>query len=179
MSWRSRPISASASPSAIDPARRGRAEPLPLAPMLSRTPLGRRPARFGRGLHFIEPSGPDVVDIAIDRHVCGHQGMLANATHVLGDAVSLVLDRMPFDEVAGRVTPVVVRVRPGLAVEARGRKIVLEQIGDYLVGEKLHAAIRVMNDKPFLRAEELVGNDKRPYGVVGRTAARVADDMRV
>ena len=31
----------------------------------------------------------------------------------------------------------------------------------------------------FLRAEELVGNDKRPYGVVGRAAARVADDMRV
>ena len=31
--------------------------------------------------------------------------MLANATHVLCDAISLVLDRMPFDEVAGRVTP--------------------------------------------------------------------------
>jgi hypothetical protein len=86
---------------------------------------------------------------------------------------------MPFDEVAGRVTPVVVRVRPGLAVEARGRQIVLEQIGDHLVGEKLHAAIRVMNDKPFLRAEELVRNDQRPYGVVSRAAARVADDMRV
>jgi type IV pilus biogenesis protein CpaD/CtpE len=28
-------------------------------------------------------------------------------------------------------------------------------------------------------AEELVGNDKRPYGVVSRAAARVADDMRV
>jgi hypothetical protein len=105
--------------------------------------------------------------------------MLANATHVLGDAVRLVLDRMPFDEVTGGVTPVVVRVRPCLAVKARGRKIVLEQISDHLVGEKLHAAIRVMNDKPFLRAEELVGNDKRPDGVVGCTAARVADDMRV
>src|ERR1700722_800869 len=122
MSLRSQLTSASGSQSGTDARGGGGAEPLPLAPMLSRTPLGRRPARFGRGLHFIEPSSSDVVDIAIDRHVCGHQGMLANATHVLGDAVSLVLDRMPFDEVAGRVTPVVVRVRPGLAVEARGRK---------------------------------------------------------
>ena len=105
--------------------------------------------------------------------------MRPDALHVLDDARLLVLDRVPFDEVAGRVTAVVMRVRPFLSVEGGGAQVVFEQVGDDLVGKELHPAIGVVDDEPFLRAEQLVRDDERADRVVGRPAAGVADDMRV
>jgi hypothetical protein len=70
-------------------------------------------------------------------------------------------------------------VRPTPAVEGGGRKIVFEQISDNLVGKQLHAAIRMMNDEPFTRAEQFVRDDQRPYRIVGGATAGVANHMRI
>jgi hypothetical protein len=67
---------------------------------------------------------------------------------------------MPFDKMAGRVAAMMMRVGPCLAVEPSGAKIVLEQIRGF-IGEELHAAIGVMNDEPFKRPKQLVGDNQR------------------
>jgi hypothetical protein len=63
-------------------------------------------ARFGRRFHLDEAAGLDVIDVAADRYVRRHERMLADAAHVLNDARRLILDRMPFDEMASGVAAV-------------------------------------------------------------------------
>ena len=63
--------------------------------------------------------------------------MLSNATHVLDHALLLILDRVPLDEMACRVTAVMMRVRPGLSVKGGRRQIVVEEIRHHFVGEQL------------------------------------------
>jgi len=48
-----------------------------------------------------------------------------------------------------------------------------------LVGERLHAAIGVMDDEPFAGAEQFGGDHERADRVIGRPAAGVADHMGV
>jgi hypothetical protein len=88
--------------------------------------------------------------------------MLPNATHVLDHARLLILDRVPLDEMAGRVTAVMMRVRPSLSVKGGGRQIVVEEIRHHLVGEQLHSAVRVMDHEPLASAEQLVRDDEGP-----------------
>jgi hypothetical protein len=52
-----------------------------------------------------------------------------------------------------RMPAFVVGVRPALAVKRRRPEIVIEEIGDDIVGKELHPAIRVVNDEPFARAK--------------------------
>ena len=82
--------------------------------------------------------------------------MLSDATHVLRHARFVVLDRLPLDEVAGRVPAVVMRIGPLLSIEGRRPEVVIEEIAHDLVGERLNPAIGVMNDEPFSGAEKLV-----------------------
>ena len=105
--------------------------------------------------------------------------MRPDSTDIVNHASFLILDRVPLDEMAGGMTASMMGVRPTPAVEGGGRKIVFEQIGDNLVGKQLHAAIRMMNDEPFTRAEQFVRDDQRPYRVVGGAAAGIANHMRV
>ena len=91
----------------------------------------------------------------------------------------LILDRVPLDEMACRVTAVMMRVRPGLSVKGGRRQIVVEEIRHHLVGEQLHSAVRVMDHEPLAGAEQLVRDDEGPDGVVGGATAGIADDMRV
>ena len=65
-----------------------------------------------------------------------------------------------------------------LFVERRRRKVV-EKIRHDLVGEQLHPAIGVMDDEPFLGAEQLVRDDERADRVIRRAAAGVPDHMCV
>jgi hypothetical protein len=82
--------------------------------------------------------------------------MLPNAADVLDQARLLVLDRVPLDEMAHRMTAFVMGIRPALAVKRRRPEIVVEEIGDDIVGKELHPAIRVVNDEPFARAKQLM-----------------------
>ena len=105
--------------------------------------------------------------------------MLANAQHVLKDAIFLRLDRMPLNEVARRAAAAMLRVRPILAIKARRGEIVVEQAGHDLIAEQLHATIRVVDHEPLVRPKQLVGNHQRTNSVVAGATARIADHMRI
>ena len=105
--------------------------------------------------------------------------MRANAGHVGHDALGLVGDRQPVDELAfGRAGAVADIVEAALA-ECGGLEAACEQAAHDFVGEELHAAVRVMNDEPFSGAEELVRNDERADCVIARPSARVTNDVGV
>ena len=56
---------------------------------------------------FIELTGVDVVDVAVNRNVLGDQRMLSDPPYVLNNARGLVFYRVPFHEMAhARAMPV-------------------------------------------------------------------------
>jgi hypothetical protein len=65
----------------------------------------------------------------------------------------LVFDGVPFNELAGARAVTVLGVRPSLPVEFCGFETVSEQVSDDVVGEKLHAAIGMVDDKPLARTQ--------------------------
>src|SRR5271154_1600920 len=115
--------------------RSSRSVPRTGASLLAGSSGGFRLARFGRGFHLVEPSAPHVVDVAVDRHICRNERMFADASHILYDARLLVLDRVPLDEMAGRVAAFVMGIRPALSIKRSRAEIVIEQIGDDIVGK--------------------------------------------
>src|SRR5208283_5645551 len=86
-----------------------------------------RLAGLGRAGNLVEAAALHVIDIAVDRDVARRERMLADAQHVVLDALLLRLDRVPFDEAAGHAAAAVLRVRPVLAVEGGGRETVGEE----------------------------------------------------
>jgi hypothetical protein len=52
--------------------------------------------RFSRFLYFNKTAGMNVIDVAVNGNMLYHQRMLANTTHVMKDARSLIPDSMPF-----------------------------------------------------------------------------------
>src|SRR6185437_9380347 len=81
-------------------------------------------AGFGGRCDFVQATALDIIDIAVDRDVAGNERMRPDPAHVLHDARLLVLDRVPLDEMAGRVAAAMMRVRPCLAVERSRREVV-------------------------------------------------------
>ena len=150
------------------PARRART-----ARLRSRLPAFRR---LG---HLDQPAGLHVVDIAVDGHASGDEGVGADAGDVGGDALGLVLDGQPIDEIAFRGARRITHVLPAVRSELRGVQALSEERAHHLVGEGLHAAVGVVDHEPLLGAEQLVGDDEGADGVIARAAAGVADDMRV
>ncbi len=71
------------------------------------------------------------------------------------------------------------RVCPRFAIELGRPEIVVEQIGDDVVGEQLHSTIRVMNDKPLERSQKLMRYHQRADRIVSCAAAGVANDMGI
>src|SRR5262245_20431867 len=49
----------------------------------------------------------------------------------------------------------------------------------HLVSECLHAAVRVMDHKPLVRAEQLVGDNKRADGIIAGPTTSIADHVRI
>ena len=47
-------------------------------------------------------------------------------------------------------------IRPSVTVQSGRFQIVIKQISHHIIGEKLHTAIGVMDDKPLASSEELV-----------------------
>src|SRR5258706_13771866 len=102
--------------------------------------------------------------------------MTANSLDILGDAFGVVIEGVPVDVVTGDGAAAVLRIRPSLAVELRGFKVVFPQIPDDLPGKQLHSAIAVVHDEPFLGVEQLMGNNQPANSIVRCSAARIADD---
>ena len=63
--------------------------------------------------------------------------------------------------------------------ELRGVEAALEQVSHFFVGEELHPAVRVVDDEPLVRPEQLVRDHERANCVVARATAGVADHVGV
>ncbi len=134
------------------------------------------PRRFG---NFVQLAGLHIVDVPVDGDVTGHQRVTADAYDVLDDAPGVVRDRHPVDVLAFRRAWPRLRVAPAALIQARGLETFGEEAAHDLIREQLHAAVRMMDHEPFGRAEQLVGNDQRPDGVIARPAAGVANDVGI
>src|SRR5262245_21950047 len=86
---------------------------------------------------------------------------------------------MPFDELAIDRARALADVAPAGFAKLCSVEAFRQQIAHHLVGERLHAAIGVMDDEPFAGAEQLGGDHERADRVIGRPAAGVADHMGV
>ena len=82
--------------------------------------------------------------------------MFANAAHVMQHARRLIRYGMPFYKLASARAMTVLRIRPSFTVEFGRFQIVIKQVSDHIIREKLHAAIGVMDYKPLASSEELV-----------------------
>jgi len=80
----------------------------------------------------------------------------AEAHDVLEHALGLIFDRVPVDEMTADRASTMLGIGPRLAVEIRGREIIVEQGTHDLVGKRFHAAIGVVDDEPFVSAKQLV-----------------------
>ena len=105
--------------------------------------------------------------------------MVADALHVFQHALLVILEGQPVDVLAIGGARILTVVVPTVGVDAGGVQAAAQQIAHDVVVEQLHAAIGMVNDKEFLGAEQLVGNDQRADGVVAGAAAGIAGDMRV
>jgi hypothetical protein len=110
---------------------------------------------------FRELAGFNVVDEAAHGDVA-YVGMIFDAGDLAAD---ILLDVFEGVEVRRRDGG-----DPGL---------VLEFVEELLVGEGDHAAIGVIDDDEFLRAQQVMGNDQRAQGVFGGDAPGIANDVRV
>jgi zinc-binding alcohol dehydrogenase family protein len=146
---------------------------------LDETGRSARPPLGGRIRHFEKPTGANVVDIAVDRNAAGHERVGADAPDVFDDAALKIGKGEPLN------VPTVNRARsdadiaPAIIVQFGGFETLAQEMADDLVGKKLHAAIRVVNDEPFTGSQQLVGNDQRPDRVVAGPPAGIANDMHV
>lgn len=111
-------------------------------------------ARFGRYVHLVQATDLHIVDIAVDGCVGRHERMLA-------DAPSVLRARPPLWRGFDQTFP----SKDAVARSSSSRSVMISS------ENSLHAAIGVVDDEPLLRAEQLVGNDKRADGVVRRTLA--------
>ena len=78
------------------------------------------PPCLARRWHLDQPPALHVIDIAVDRHVAGHERMRPDAPDVAGDALRLVLDGQPVDEVAFGGARPRADVVPAVRLELRG-----------------------------------------------------------
>lgn len=85
----------------------------------------------------------------------GTSGVRPDTGNVLYNACFEILERVPFDEMAMHAARPMAVIVPAMLVDGRGLEALLEQTADDLIVEKLHSAICMMNNEPFLRTEKL------------------------
>src|SRR5215510_9324861 len=99
-------------------------------------------------------AGADVVDVPVHRNGLGNERVVADALDVVAHGFLLVLDREPFDVFAGSRTRAFANITETGGSEFGGFKAGTEEAAHDIVGEELHAAVGVMNDKEFPSAEK-------------------------
>lgn len=86
----------------------------------------------------------------------------------------------------GRTLALFARARAGsladIAESLRGQlgpfQTGCEQAAHYVVGEELHPAVSVVNDKEFARPEQFVTDDERANGVVACASTSISNHVR-
>lgn len=146
---------------------------------MSSLALNARATGRSRRRHLNKSTRPNIENVTVDRNVFRHERMLTDTLHVLSNTLLLLLNRVPFDEVPMRTPVTILDVRPSRAIKRSRFKVVLQEAAHHLIGEQLHAAIRMVNNEPLIGAEQLVRDHKRPDRIVGGSRTSVADYVRV
>src|SRR5690348_7099234 len=68
---------------------------------------------------------------------------------------------------------------PAIGSELCCVEALFQERAHYLVSECLHTAVRVMDHEPLVRAEQLVGDNKRADGIIAGPTTRIADHVRI
>ena len=109
----------------------------------------------------------------------GDERMIADAGDVVEDGLLLVADGEPLDVFASAGAGAFADVLETLGSERSGFEASGEEATHDVIGEKLHTAIGVVNDKEFASAKKFITDDQGTDGVVAGAAAGVADDVGV
>lgn len=109
----------------------------------------------------------------------GHQGVVSDVGHVIHHALLQVLDGQEVDVLAGAAAALFFGVIPAVLAQRGRLQALLQQIIHHLVGEGQHAAVRVVDDEPLLRPQQLVGDDEGTDRLLVHPAACVADHMGI
>src|SRR5829696_955843 len=136
-------------------------------------------AGHGRLLDLDQPARAHVVQEAVDRDGRRDEGMVADTADVVHDGPLLVVDAQPVDVLAEDRAGALADVREPVRAEPGCLEAGLQQLGDLLVREELHAAVGVVDDEELAGAEELVADDQRADGVVACPPAGITDDVGV
>src|SRR5680860_544716 len=134
---------------------------------------------LGRLRYLDQSTGLNVIDIAVDSHRARHKRMRPDAPHVGRDALSLILDGQPIDELTFRGAWTAPDIMPTLCLKFRGVEALPQKRAHHLVGEGLHAAVGVVDHEPLICTEQLVRNDQRADGVVAGASTGVADNVSI
>src|SRR6266850_7969013 len=126
-----------------------------------------------------EFSGAHVVKETVERNGFGHERMVANARNIVEDSLLLVLDGKPFDEFTGAGSRSLADVREPLGGQLRCFQAGSQQVADDIAVEEFHAAIGMVNDEKFARAEKFIADDQGANGIVAGPAAGVADNVGI
>src|SRR3954469_10090628 len=115
-----------------------------------------RSTRTRRLRHFDELPSLYMIDIAVDRNRLRHQRVASNARDVVDYCLLRVFDSEPVDKLTFRRAGSFTDIAKSLGAELRGVEAFCQQIAHYFVGKELHSAVRVVNDEPLTRTEQLV-----------------------
>ncbi len=80
--------------------------------------------------------------------------------HIVDHALFQIADGEPVDIFAVHPAFVHAGVHPLAVLELGGAQAVAQQAAHDVVGKGFHAAVGVVNDEPFLRSQQLVGDDQ-------------------
>src|SRR4051812_47591695 len=115
-----------------------------------------RSTRTRRLRHFDELPSLYMIDIPVDRNRLRHQWVASNARDVVDYCLLRVFDSKPVDKLTFRRAGSFTDIAKSLGAELRGVEAFCQQIAHYFVGKELHSAVRVVNDEPLTRTEQLV-----------------------
>src|SRR6202044_3294876 len=126
-----------------------------------------------------ELTGLDIVQVAVEGDRGGNQWVISDALDIVDDGPLLVGDGEEIGELRCAGAGAFAHILETFSRESCRFKGAGKQTTDDIVGEELHAAVGVMDNEEFLSAEKLVADDERTDGVVGGSAAGVANDVCV
>ena len=105
--------------------------------------------------------------------------MVTDAGDVSNYAARFVCERQPIDKVTLLGSRALANILPTLIAELCRFETAFQKPAHNGVGKKCHSAIGMMDDKPLLRSQQLVGNHKRAYRIVAGATARITNHMGV
>ena len=108
--------------------------------------------------HLNQSADFDIIKITVDRYIVWHQWMRANPCNILAYACYLAINREPVNKVTLFGTRAFAGIMPSTLINGGGLQTLLQQPPHNFIGEHLHTAISMVNNKPLFCTELLVRN---------------------